>query len=512
MTGRSVTSTQATPARGPVDSQSTGLYAVGISKQFGGVTALKGVDLHVRPGEVHAVLGENGAGKSTLIKILSGMYEPSAGTITIDGVQHTRLTPALVRDLGISTVFQEMSLVPTLTVTDNIHLGRELRRGLALAKRAMREEAAEALARLDVKIPLSTRVESLSRAERQLVEIASAVHQDARYLILDEPTASLNSSEAEKLFEVVESLRRSGVGIVYISHRLTEIDRLADRVTVLRDGALIGTVLGADTDSERLVEMMTGREADALYPVMPRNPGAVRLRLNRLSTRQISDVTLEVRAGEIVGVAGLVGSGKSSIGKACFGVERVDHGEILLDGQNLRNLSPQKAMSSGLIYYPSDRKDEGLVSTATLEENLTLSGVRSVYGRRGGVLRRGARRAAAKSLVETLQIRPPNLKANIGAFSGGNQQKALLARGFIQDFGVHVFDEPTVGIDVGARAEVYRLIKHLILQGAAVLLISSDMEEILGLSHRVYVMNSGRIQGELAEPDMSESNVLNLFF
>ncbi|SDZ29022.1 monosaccharide ABC transporter ATP-binding protein, CUT2 family [Micromonospora pattaloongensis] len=488
------------------------LRAERITKRYLGVKALDQVSFDLRRGEIHALLGENGAGKSTLIKTISGSVRQDEGIISINGRQLGALTPTTAAAHGVGTVFQEMSLVPALSIAENIFLGHEQRRAGLLDKRRMLAGAKQALARIGVDLDPRTPVAGLSRAQMQLVEIARVLHRRSDILILDEPTASLSLGEARRLFEIITELRAQGIGIIYISHRLAEIKELADRVTVLRDGQKIGTIAAAGVTDDRLVEMMSGRTLEKLYPRIEPRPGKVRLRVSGLSGPLLRDVSFEVAAGEIVGLAGLVGSGKSEIGRACFGLEPLTGGTVEIDGRPLSKPSPKRAMRQGMIYYPADRHQEGLVTTGTLRDNITLPSIAAGTMSRFGVLNRREGAARTNRVVEALSIKPADPGRSILGFSGGNQQKALLARSFAKSFPVHVFDEPTVGIDIGAKSDVYEYLNSLCEQGAAVVLISSDTEEILGMSHRIYAVREGRIVADLRGDDLTEENVVRAFF
>jgi ribose transport system ATP-binding protein len=437
---------------------------------------------------------------------------PDEGTISIDGIQVGALTPTSAAAHGVGTVFQEMSLVKPLSIAENIYLAREPRKGGLVDKRTMLAGAREALARVGVDLDPRTKVGGLSRAQMQLVEIARVLHRDSAILILDEPTASLSLGETRKLFELLNGLRDRGIGIIYISHRLAEIRELADRVTVLRDGQKIDTVALAGVSDDKLVELMSGRTLEKLYPRIEPNAGKVRLEVKGLTNSLLDDVSFEVRAGEIVGLAGLVGSGKSEIGRACFGLEPLDAGTVEIDGKVVAKPNPKKAMRHGMIYYPADRHAEGLVTTATLRENITLASLALGSTAKGGIVDRKAGTQLTNRVVEALSIKPADPGRSIMGFSGGNQQKALLARSFARNFPVHVFDEPTVGIDIGAKADVYNHMNRLCEEGAAVVLISSDTEEILGMSHRIYAVREGRVVADLRGDDVTEENVVRAFF
>ena len=486
----------------------------GISKQFPGVKALSEVDFDLREGEVHVLFGENGAGKSTLINIIAGTFPPDEGSITFRGEPLRLNSPHHARELGINAVFQEFSLVPTLSVQDNLYLGRELKRGGLLDKNAMARGAQATLSRLGFHVDPRAQVGRLSRAEQQMVEIAKAIQSSPSVLILDEPTASLTENEAEQLFAVVEALKSSGIGIIYITHRMQEIRRIADRITVLRDGRHVATVEAGGISEQRLVELMTGRTIEALYPTVLENPQRVMVEVTGLTlpSGRVHDVSITVRAGEIVGLAGLVGSGKSEVGRAIFGAEPIARGSIAIGGQVVANPSPGEMLARGVVYIPPDRRAEGLVPTRSVRENVSLASLDRPTFSRMGLLRRAEERKVVRDVAQRLSLRPPNVERQVAYFSGGNQQKVVLGRGLTRDVQVFIFDEPTTGVDVGAKVEIYGFIKDLCEGGAAVLLISSDLPELLHLSHRAYVMHRGEVRAELAGAALTEEAVLANFF
>jgi ribose transport system ATP-binding protein len=483
-----------------------------LTKQFPGVLALDDVTLEVDPGEVHVLLGENGAGKSTLIKMLSGLYTPTSGRIVLAGQAVSFATPRDAREAGISTVFQELSLVPTLSVAENLYLGRLPSTGGLVARRRLRELARTALDRVGADIPLNARVSTLPRSAQQLVEIAKGLIGDARLLVLDEPTASLGDRESDRLLELVRTLSGQGLGIIYITHRMREIPRIGHQVTVLRDGRRVETVPVAGTGEERLVELMTGRALEDLYPARSRTPGPELLTLRNVDGPELRDVSVSVRAGEIVGIAGLLGSGKSSVGRTCFGLDPLQSGSVEVAGKPFKRIRPATAISRGIVYYPSDRRHQGLALCRPLYANITLGSLRDAAASNFGFVNRRRERSVAMSYVERLSIRPGDVGRRTELFSGGNQQKAVLARGLIHGTEVHVFDEPTVGIDVSAKADVYRVMAELAAAGKAVLLISSDLPEVLGMSDRVYVMHEGHVAAHLTGDEITETAVLAKFF
>jgi ribose transport system ATP-binding protein len=485
-----------------------------ISKLFPGVVALDGVDFDLRPGEVHVLFGENGAGKSTLISLVAGVYRPTGGSIEFRGHRIEAASVHQARQLGISAVFQEFSLVPQLTVEENLFLGAELTDNLFLSKRAMHVKAREILDRLGFPLKPGVRVGYLSRAEQQMVEIAKAFRSDLSVLILDEPTASLTERETQRLFTLIEQAKRQGVGIIYITHRMNEIKRIGDRITVLRDGRYVATLNVADASEARLVELMTGRVIAQIFPKVRYRPGATMLDVKGLTTRGgvVSNVSIRVQSGEIVGIAGLVGSGKSEVARACFGIEPIAAGQVMFDGRDCRGLSPRQMLDLGYFYVPPDRRQEGLVMVRGARENISLASLNLQQFSIGPFLNRGAEKARSLELARRLHLQPLNIERAVDHFSGGNQQKVLLAKALAREVKLFVFDEPTVGVDVGTRVAIYKFIAELCEAGAAILLISSDLPEILHLTNRTYVMYRGNLRAELSGADITEDKILRHFF
>ncbi len=490
------------------------LRLTSISKRFPGVQALSGVDFDLRPGEVHVLFGENGAGKSTLINIIAGTFQPDEGAMALRGETIRLHSPHHARQLGINAVFQEFSLVPTLSVQDNLYLGREHNRAGILDKGAIARGTRETLASLQFNLDPRAQVGSLSRAEQQMVEIAKAIQGNPSILILDEPTASLTENEANHLFALIERLKAQGLGIIYITHRMQEIRRVADRVTVLRDGHLVATVGAGEVSEIRLVELMTGRTIEALYPAVEYQPGAVMLRTEGLTlpSGRVHDVSIEVRAGEIVGLAGLVGSGKSEIGRAVFGLEPIARGTIEVAGQVVAHPTPRGMLDRGVVYIPPDRREEGLVAMRSVRENMSLASLGLSGFSRFGLLRRRLERLTVRDIARRLNLRPLNVERQVASFSGGNQQKVVLGRGLTRDVKIFIFDEPTTGVDVGAKVEIYGFMKELCERGAAVLLISSDLPELLHLANRAYVMHRGEVRTDLVGDALTEEATLANFF
>jgi ribose transport system ATP-binding protein len=485
-----------------------------ISKHFPGVIALDGADFDLRPGEVHVLFGENGAGKSTLISLVAGVYRPTDGRIEFRGETIELASVHQARQLGISAVFQEFSLAPQLTVEENLFLGAEITDGGLLNKRAMHAKARAILDRLDFPLKPEMRVAYLSRAEQQMVEIAKAFRSELSVLVLDEPTASLTERETERLFSLIEQAKREGVGIVYITHRMSEIKRIGDRVTVLRDGRKIATLNAAETSEMRLVELMTGRVVAQIFPKINYRPGASLLEVRNLSTSagNVSNVSIRVRGGEIVGLAGLIGSGKSELARACFGVEPINAGDVVFDGEAVTHPTPRQMLDRGFFYLPPDRRDEGLVMMRGTRENISLPSLGLPRLSSGAFLNRRAERAQALGLARQLNLQPLNIERAVDHFSGGNQQKIMLAKALSREVKLFAFDEPTVGVDVGTRVAIYKFIAELCEAGAAILLISSELPEILHLASRAYVMHRGVLRAELTGGEITEDRILSCFF
>ncbi|TKA97995.1 sugar ABC transporter ATP-binding protein [Cereibacter changlensis] len=475
-----------------------------ISKTFGAIRALRDVSLTVMPGEVHALMGENGAGKSTLMKILSGAYVPDAGgEILVDGQPMQTGRPKEARARGIAVIYQELSLAPNLTVAENLFLGEERARAGIVNRRQMLRETEPILQRLGVTFSPSTLVGSLSMGERQLVEVARALGAKARVIVMDEPTTSLSSRETEKLFDVIADLKAQGIAIVYISHRMEEIYRLSDRCSVLRDGAYVGTLERDELSAAKLVSMMVGRDLSTFYKKEHKAAatGESVLRVENMSDgRLVRACSFEVRRGEVLGISGLVGSGRTELARLIYGADKATSGRVLLDGREVTPKSPRDALSHGIVYLTEDRKGLGLFLDMTISENINICVMERDAS--GGLtnFRRAAQRA--RDAMASLAVKAPSSQLTVGALSGGNQQKVLLARLLELEPKVIILDEPTRGVDVGAKSEIYRLIDALAERGMAIVMISSELPEIIGVADRVIVMREGRISGEVtATPD-----------
>jgi ribose transport system ATP-binding protein len=468
----------------------------GIGKSFLGVRVLDGVDLQVRPGEVHAVVGENGAGKSTLMKVVSGVHQPDEGTVEFAGAPRTFRSPREARQAGIGIVYQELTLLPERTVAENVCLGREpLRRGL-VDRRAMLSHTAGLLASIgEGSLPPDTRVGRLGVAQQQVVEIVKALSLDARLLIMDEPTAALADHEVDQLYALVRRLQEHGIGVLYVSHRLKEVFDLSSRITVLKDGRAVATLDTADTSADQLVRHMVGRELSSYYPgpAKPQELGPVRLTVRGGGNRKLHGIDLRLRAGEVLGVGGLQGSGRSALARALFGAAPFSTGQVTVDGAPVRLRSPRAAIRAGIAYVSEDRKGEGIVAGQSVLDNALLAG-RAV---RPGRLGRGARTARVRELLAAVELRAAGEDQEIRFLSGGNQQKVVLARWLALAPRILLFDEPTRGIDVGAKSAIHDLVRRLARDGAAVLMVSSELPELLGMSDRIIVMRDGRIAGEL---------------
>lgn len=483
----------------------------GISKTYPGVTALNGVSFSVLAGEVVGLIGENGAGKSTLMKILGGVVAPSAGTVTIDGVSFSRLTVSQSQAAGIAFVHQELNLFENLDVAANIFAGREPRNRLGLLDRGrMRSEAREFLAPLSVSYGPDTLVESLSIAERQMLEIAKALSMQSRLIIMDEPTSSLSLTETERLLTVVRGLQARGVAVIFITHRLSEVRSIADRVVCLRDGQVAGHLAKGEITQDAMVRLMIGRELQSLYTAPKVSTSEAILTVTDMVTGSFParELTLELRAGEILGLAGLVGSGRTSLANTLFGITPALSGQITLGGTPLKVTCPGDAIQAGIFLAPEDRKRSGVVLDMSIRENISLSDLPRLS--RFGLIRQKAELALAESQKSALKVKAPSVDTLVVTLSGGNQQKVVLAKWLAMSPRVLIFDEPTRGIDVGAKAEIYTLMRNLADQGTGVLMISSDLEEVVGVSDRIAVMCEGRISGLLNRPEFSEDAVMRL--
>ena len=486
----------------------------GLDKAFPGVQALQDARFDLRPGEVHALVGENGAGKSTLMKVLTGVYQRDAGTIEVQGQQVEVPNPRAGRDLGISMIHQELELAPHLTVAQNIDLGREPRGrlGITVDEKAQVQQTAELVDRLGLKLDPTAKVMNLKVAQQQMVEIAKALSLDASVLSMDEPTAALTDTEIEELFRIIRSLREQGKGIVHISHRLEELREIADRVTVMRDGQHVNTVDIEAVTIDDIISMMVGRTIYEEAPHVPEDleERDVVLEVRGLSRdRAVQDVSFELRRGEILGVSGLVGAGRTEMARLIFGADRKDAGEILVNGQVAQITNPAQAVGMGIAYLSEDRKRHGLTLGLDLETNIALASFQK-FLRSLGQVDTSKTKVAAEQRVEELDIRTPGIKQKARNLSGGNQQKVVVAKWLTAEMDVLIFDEPTRGIDVGAKQEIYHLLNELAAEGKAIVMISSELPEILRMSHRIIVMCEGRLTGELTAAEADQEKIMTL--
>ncbi len=484
------------------------LELVDVRKTFGSVVALANGSLTVHPGSIHALVGENGAGKSTLVKIVAGLYRRDAGDFRFRGDDVDFGSTAESKDAGIAVIYQEPTLFPDLSVTENIFMGRQLLgRGRRIDKAAMHAEATAIFTRLGVKLDPRRIARGLSIADQQIIEIAKAISLDAHLLIMDEPTAALSGVEVERLFAVARSLRDEGRGIVFISHRFDEVFSLCDTITVMRDGEYIATATTAETSVDAIVQQMVGREVSDLFPKTPAQIGDVVLDVKGLrSAGVIHDVSFQIRAGEIVGLAGLVGAGRSEIARAVFGVDRYDAGSVTLGGSDIPGGNPRAAIRAGMAFIPEDRRQQGLVTEASIARNIA-SVIRGQLTR-AGLLTSHAENVAAGPWAGRLEVKTNALSMKAATMSGGNQQKVVIAKWLATNPKLLIIDEPTRGIDVGTKAEVHRLLSDLAGQGMAIVMISSELPEVLGMADRVLVVSEGRISGEFSRDEATPEAIM----
>lgn len=485
----------------------------GIEKHFPGVHALRKARFDLHEGEVHALMGENGAGKSTLMKVLSGIYQPDGGEIQVMGQGVTIAGPRAAQALGIGIIHQELALMNDLTVAQNIFIGREPRRSFGrLDEPALNAQAEALFAQMKVAMDVRAEVRSLSVARQQMVEIAKALSFRSRILVMDEPTAALNDAETNELFAIIRRLKSEGVGVVYISHKMDEIRRISDRVTVMRDGAYVGTVTASDTPIETIIGMMVGRDLDQVHVEIPDLSAApVALEVRGLTRgRAIRDVSFTLRQGEILGFAGLMGAGRTEVARAIFGADPREAGEIIVHGQKVEVRSPRDAVAAGIGYLSEDRKHYGLALGLDVRANIGMTSL-DRFTRALGRVDDGALEKTAKDYIARLAIRTPSDRQEVRLLSGGNQQKIVIAKWLLRDCDILIFDEPTRGIDVGAKAEIYRLLQGLAAEGKAIIVISSELPEVLRLSHRIAVMCEGRLTGILpGGPGTKQEEIMHL--
>ena len=478
------------------------------AKSFGAVRALEDGSVTLYPGEAHALLGENGAGKSTLVKILAGVHQADSGRLLIGGEPVVLSGPAESKAAGISIIYQEPTLFPDLSVAENIFMGRQPRRsGRRIDRTAMNRAAAEVFARLGVELDPDRQARGLSVADQQIVEIAKALSLDAKVLVMDEPTAALTSVEVDRLFEVMRTLRAQGAAVLFISHRLEEVFASCQRVTVMRDGRFVSTAPIEEVTVDSIIRSMVGRDLDALFPKTDTTPGEVVLEVEHLNRQGVfEDISLTVRRGEIVALAGLVGAGRSEVARAVFGIDRRTSGTVRVGGRELPNGDPVAAMAAGVALVPEDRRQQGLVMDLGIDQNVALASLGRL--RRFGLIRRRAESALALTWAERLQLKFGRMRNPVSTLSGGNQQKVVLGKWLARDPSLLIIDEPTRGIDVGTKAEVHRILDGLVSDGMAILMISSELPEVLGMADRVLVLHEGRITAELSRAEADEDSVM----
>ena len=479
-----------------------------IRKEYPGVVALKDVTLQLRKGEVLGLIGENGAGKSTLIKCCSGAVIPTSGKIKVNGKEFDRMTPQLAAENGIAIIYQEFNNVGELSAAENLFLGRPIRNGIMIDRKAMEAEAAKAFAQLQIKIDPRELVKNLSVGYQQMIEIAKAIQQNAKVLIMDEPSAPLTSNEVENMFKVVELLRTQGVSIIYISHRLEEIFRLSDRIEVIRDGEYVTTLITPEATVDELIRLMVGREMTQKYP--PRkdciDEKNVVLELKNVTGNGDHDMSLKVHAGEVLGLGGLVGAGRTELAEVIFGAKPKESGQILLHGREINPKSPREAIDLGIALVPEDRKRHGALLTNSIKNNINMP----IYERisKASVIDSGTEKKTAEKYRKEIQIKCPTINQLVKNLSGGNQQKVILGKWLAADSTLIIFDEPTRGIDVGAKFEIYKLINDLVESGRSVLMISSEMEELIGMSDRIIVLAEGQMTGELEKEEFNADTIM----
>ena len=479
-----------------------------ITKKYPGVLALNNVSLDFLEGEVHALLGENGAGKSTLIKVIAGAIDPDGGVIHVNEREYMKMTPRLSRSLGIEVIYQEFNLVPTMSVAENIFLGDRIENSRLVDFKAMKSKAREIFKLFNVNIDPDVFVQDLSPAQQQIVEIAKAVSKNVKILIMDEPSAPLSVSEVEHMFEIIRQLKQKGVTVIYISHRLEEVFRIADRVSVMRDGQYVTTKLTQDTSRKELISLMVGRELKESYPPRSNPPGEIVLEVKNLSGNGDKDISFSVRKGEILGISGLVGAGRTELAMLLFGAAPIESGEIWVDGKHVQIHSPLDAIQHGISLLSEDRKGKGLFLEMAVGWNISFPIIRRLS--KYGIVDTKTEKEVAEKYKQRIDIKTPSLEQRVINLSGGNQQKVVLAKCLAAESEILIFDEPTRGIDVGAKQEIYHLMCELANNGIAILMISSDMEELLGMSDRIIVLCEGKLAGEVRKEQFRQDYILDV--
>ncbi len=479
-----------------------------IQKSFPGVHALDDAQIELKKGEVHGLIGENGAGKSTLMKVLTGIYEKDSGTVVVKGRQVSYKTPGDALEDGISMIHQELNLMPHLTVADNIFIGREPQKGIVLDKKKTNQMAKELLESLNLDIDPNTQINTLSVAKQQMIEIAKAISLKADILIMDEPTAALTTSEIEELFKFVRDLKSKGVGIVYISHRMEELKIITDEITVMRDGQYVGTVKTAETEMDQVISMMVGRtiyEEPKTHSMVPEGAPTV-LKVEHLSSPDVHDVSFELKKGEILGLAGLMGAGRTETARLIFGADPMTEGKVYINGEEVNITAPHDAVEHGIGYLSEDRKAFGLAVGLSVADNTVMADMDNFVS--GGVVNEAKIAKVTKEYVNKLELKTPSIKQLVRNLSGGNQQKVVIAKWLVRDCDILIFDEPTRGIDVGAKSEIYKLMNQLASDGKSIIMISSEMPELLRMSDRIMVMCEGKLTGEIDIAEATQEGIM----
>ena len=481
----------------------------GITKQYPGVLALNDVSVSFEKGEVHALLGENGAGKSTLIKVLAGAIEPNGGKIIINGKEFEHMTPSIAQENGIGVIYQEFNLVSSLSIADNIFLGSEIKNGIIRNKKAMLKKSNELLKSLGIDIDPSTLVKDLAVAYQQIVEIVKAVSKDVKVLIMDEPSAPLTNNEVEAMFKLIDILKKKGTTIIYISHRIEELFAISDRVSVLRDGEYIDTKVTSETKRDELIGLMVGRFVTEQFPERDSEIGEKVLEVKNLyADNYLRDISFDLHKGEILGFAGLVGAGRTELARAIFGADKKQYGEVIIDGKSVDVKSPRHAKKLGVALLPEDRKKQGVLLKMSVGDNITLASIKRLLSR--GIIDKKKEASEVSEYVEKLRIKTPTAKQLVRNLSGGNQQKVVLAKWLSANSNILIFDEPTRGIDVGAKHEIYLLMNELVKNGNAIIMISSELPEIIGMSDRIIVMSEGMLVGEMSTHEATQDKIMDI--
>ncbi|MEG1492208.1 MAG: sugar ABC transporter ATP-binding protein [Oscillospiraceae bacterium] len=486
----------------------TALSVRHITKTYPGVIAINDISIDFLSGEVHALVGENGAGKSTLIKTIAGAIQPDSGEIEVFGAVQSKTSPSRMRSLGIEVIYQEFNLVPALSVAENIFLGAFLGNGKIVDKKEMERQTAELFKTMQININPKSKVEELSVGYMQMVEIAKAISRDVKILIMDEPTAPLTTHEVDILYQIIDLLKKKGVTIIYISHRLNEIYKVSDRLTILRDGNKVATKNTSETSRDELIKLMVARETSEAYPTRTHTPGEVVLEVQQLSGKGAKDISFTLRKGEVLGFGGLIGAGRTEMARMLFGADPATSGKIILDGKEVKIKSPQQAVKLGIGLVPEDRKQQGVILPLSIKENIVLPIIKDISHLM--VVDKKRENTIINSQKDALRIKTPTLEQLVMNLSGGNQQKVALSKWLVSDCKILIFDEPTRGIDIGAKQEIYNLINQLSAQGMAVIIISSEMEEMLGMSDRIVVLCEGQMMATLDKSEFSQEKILAL--